>query len=172
MNKIKEWLIPILIGIILIMSITSCVMILAISDTVDKLKDDDKQMMEQMQGNLHPPVETPKLSDSTAFYKSESKTLDMGFGKEKWIRIHRFFFKRAEFTDSLYSGFSIIVADFGSSGVIIESQENVTVSVSNLGDKIHKWQSKLNLVTLNKPTYSDLSDDGLKVRTFVRSNKF
>jgi len=172
MSKIKEWFMPILIGVTLITSITSCVMVIAISETTNKLEEDDKQMMAQMQGNMNAPKVTPKLTDSTAYYKSEDKTLDLGLGDKKWIKIHRFFFKRAAYTDSLYSGFSIIVADFGSSGVMIESQENVTVTSSNLGDTLHKWQTKLNLLTLNKMSYNDLSDDGLKTRTYLRSNKF
>lgn len=168
--KIRELFIPVLLAITLAVSVYGCVMVVAVYDNVEQLQEEDERIMAELQSNLNPPDSIPVLSDSLTYYKTEKKRITLDYD-EYWFTIHRFFFKRANYTDSLYNGFSIVVADFGSKGIIIENQDNVTLSSSNIGEPTVKWQSKLNMITSNKETYSDFSDKGLRVKTYVRSNK-
>ncbi len=174
MKTLKGIFIPILLGIILVTSIYGCVMILAVSETVKELEENDKQMMDHLESNmLNPPDSMPQLSDSLAYYKSERKLIkgDYNYG-DSWVTVHRFFFKRSEYTEKLFGGFSIIIADFNTKGVFLETQDNVTLATTNLGDTVTNWETKLDSLTVDRSQYIDFSDNGLKARTFIRSNKF
>ncbi len=172
MKTLKQFLIPALLGILIITCIYGCVMILAVHENVRELEQNDKNMTQLIQsGNLEQPDSIPKLTDSLAYYKSERKLVECNY-KNSWVTIHRFFFKRAEYTQKLYSGFSIIVAEFDTQKILVESQDNVTLATTNLGDATKDWETKLDALTTDKDSYVDFSDDGLKVRTYIRSNKF
>lgn len=85
--------------------------------------------------------------------------------------LHRFYFKRAVYTDSLSSGFSVIVADFGRAGIIVENQQDVALSTEMLGSKVSNWKGSMNKITKGKKMYYNLSSTGMQIRTFIRSNK-
>jgi len=171
MNILKQLIIPLLLVVTLAICISGCVVIFHVKDSVEQLREDDKKIMDELRSNLNAPDTIPVLTDSLAFYKTDKRFVDVG-NKKIWFTFHRFFFKRANYTDSLSSGFSILVADFDKKGIIIENQDNVTLSASNFGEPTKKWKAKLNLVTLKKSTYSDFSDEGLRIKTYIRSNKF
>ena len=171
MKNFKQVIIPLLIMLTLSVSIYSCVMVLEVSDNVEKLQEADKSIMEELRSNLNPPDSMPVLTDSLAYYRTEQRYIEVDFEKY-YFTVHRFFFKRANYTDSLFSGFSIIVADFDKRGIIIENQDNVTLSSSNVGEIDCNWQTKLNSLTSDKNMYSDFSDKGLRIKTYIRSNKF
>lgn len=171
MKNLKQFIIPFLLILTSSVSIYSCVMVLEVSDNVEKLQEADKNIMEELRSNLNPPDTMPVLTDSLAYYSTEQRYIEVDYEKY-YFTIHRFFFKRANYTDSLFSGFSIIVADFGKRGIIIENQDNVTLSSSNVGEIESNWQTKLNSLTSDKNMYSDFSDKGLRIKTYIRSNKF
>jgi hypothetical protein len=168
----KELIVPILLVVTLSLSLCSCVMLMVVSDNVEDLENQDKEIMTQLAGNLATPEKTPELSDSIAYYKSERQYIDLGYSSGITVTFHRFYFKRAAYTDSLFNGFSILVAEIGNRSIIIENQDNVNLSASALGVPLHEWKAKLNELSDNREPYADYSDNGLKLRTFIRSNKY
>lgn len=171
MKNLEKYIIPFLLVLTLSTSIFSCVMVFEVSDNVEKLQESDKNIMKELRSNLNPPDTIPILSDSIAYYKSEHRFIEVDF-ERYYFTIHRFFFKRANYTDSLFNGFSILVADFDNRGIIIENQDNVTLTASSIGEIENNWQTKLNYLTSDKNMYNDFSDKGLRIKTYLRSNKF
>jgi len=173
MENLKKNIWQILILLTLVSSITSCVMLIAVTDTIDELEENDKIIMENMQGNLSQPEILPEISDTIAYYKIQKGTTEGGlYTNGTSVKVHRFFFVRAQYTDSILNGFSVIVAEVGNSGVIIESQDNVTINQSNLGEKVNDWKTRVNELSSNNKPYFSLSDEGLKIRSLVRTAKF
>ena len=172
MKNLKTLIVPILISITLMVSVYSCVMVLEMSDNIETLQEEDEKIMEQLQKDMIPPEVVPVLSDTLSYYYTDKRLIEVDYNTNYWVTIHRFFFVRAKYTDSLYNGFSIVVADINNKGIIIERQENVTLSQSNLGEIVDNWQFKLDTLTIDKKQYSDYSDKGLKVKTYIRTNKY
>ncbi len=174
---IKRNALYILLVITTTSSLYSCVMGLVIHENVNELQEADEEMMasvQNMKSTLEVPKEYVKLSDSLAYYKTEKKWVETSSGYDKKGRnftLHRFYFKRAIYTDSLSSGFSVIIADFGKSGIIIENQKNVVLPENMLGEKELNWKNKMDSLTSNKKMYSNLSSAGMQIRTNIRSTK-
>lgn len=172
MEKLKTLIIPILIAITLAVSLYSCVMVYELSDSIEDLQEEDQLIMEELKRDLNAPDEKPVLNDSVAFYISEKRVIETGYKEYVSFTLHRFFFPRAKYTDSLYNGFNIVIVDLNKKGILIEHQDNVTISKSNMGELIKNWKFNIDSLSFDKKPYSDYSETGLKIKTYIRTNKF
>jgi len=172
MEKFKTLITPILIAITLAVSLYGCIMVYELSDSIDELQQEDELIMEELKRDFNAPEEMPVLNDSLAYYITEDRVIETGYREYYKFTLHRFFFPRAQYTDSLFNGFNIVIADFAKKGVLIEHQDNVTVTQSNMGELIFNWKLNVDTLTINRKPYSDYSEKGLKVKTYIRTNKF
>ena len=170
---VKKRLIYIMLGLTMCTSFYGCMMSLVMNENIESLQEADEEMMssvQNMKSVLELPNEYVQLSDTVAYYKSEKKYVKLNNGGRSF-RLHRFYFKRAIYTDSLSSGFSVIIADFGRSGILVENQQNVTLPAHLLGEEVSSWKSSMNNVTKGKKMYYNLSSNGMQIRTFIRASK-
>lgn len=159
------------------LGVTSCVMLVGLVAYEESIAS-DAQVATYIDKTMQAPEVMPKLNDSLCFYRAKREVMKTSrpgmFGADDsylGFDLYRFFFPRAKFTDSLYNGFCIVVADLGKRGIIVENQDNVTLSLSAMGDTLRLWESSLNALVLDRPAYSDFSQDGLTLRTLIKSNK-
>lgn len=170
-DNLKIW--KTLILLTLVFSLTSCVMLFVVTDSISDIEKQDEKVTENDNSRYTQPDIIPEITDSIAYYKEQNGSTESSlYSQGKKINIKRFFFIRGQYTDSIYNGYSIVVAKVGNSGIIIESQENVTVSASNLGEEVKDWKSKINDLTLNDKPYFSLSDEALKTQSLIRTAKF
>lgn len=174
MNRLSPQLITyILLVLALGASATGCVMVFTIADEVERTKHEIELLVKRTSGGLAQPEEVPEITDSTAFYNYREDVISSSsFGPKRKVKVHRFFFKRASYTDSLFGGFSVVVANVSGKGVILERQRNVTVTTDNLGKKVGDWRRRVNLLTRDNEPYFALSNDAMKLRTLVRTSTF
>lgn len=163
------------LALVLILNVTGCVMLVAVSETVERAARADRSMMEAIQnkGVLAQPDSMPVLNDSVAYYAVRTgRTEGKGFDEGRYVKMHRFFFKRACYTDSVYTGFSVVVAEVDGRGYLMENQPQVTVAESHLGTRSRQWREAINYLTGRMDPYFALDDEGLKLRSLLRSAKF
>ncbi|MDR1793637.1 MAG: hypothetical protein LBR36_09435 [Bacteroidales bacterium] len=165
----------ILLILTLLFSVTSCILPIFLYNDIAELEEQNQELNEKLEAslNFNQSGEMPQLEDTSAYYKTEKRTIKTGSIYETYYKatIHRFFFKRACYTDNLYSGFCLIVADLGDKGIVIEKQDNVLLSADNFGIEKNDWRAVLDDITGGHNIYNDLSNNGLEVRAYIRSIK-